>query len=52
MYQIHHKLKPGEVMTLDNWRVMHGRTEIKDNGGERALEVQPTTLSPFGMPPH
>lgn len=35
---MYHKFMPGDVMTLHNWRIMHGRTEIKPNGGIRLLE--------------
>ena len=37
--QMYYRLNPGEMMTLDNRRVMHGRTGLKDNGGTRRMEV-------------
>ena len=37
--QVYHRLRPGEVVTVDNWRVLHGRTPIIPNGGVRHMEV-------------
>ena len=45
--QIYHRLTPGEVMTVDNWRMVHGRTEIKANGGIRQMEVSKLLVGPF-----
>lgn len=35
--KIYFKYMPGDVITMDNWRMLHGRTPIKLNGGIRHL---------------
>ena len=37
--QLIHMLKPGEAITFNNRRILHGRTSIELNGGVRHLEV-------------
>jgi gamma-butyrobetaine dioxygenase len=36
-HQIHLRLQPGDVLTVNNYRMLHGRTDIKLNGGVRFL---------------
>ena len=39
LWQLSHRLQPGEALTFNNRRVVHARTEYKQNGGQRLLEV-------------
>ena len=34
-----HRLEPGEMMTFNNRRMLHGRNSFKQNGGLRHLQV-------------
>ena len=34
-----HRLQPGEVITLNNRRILHGRQSFQLNGGARHLQV-------------
>ncbi|KAK8718651.1 hypothetical protein OTU49_014572, partial [Cherax quadricarinatus] len=35
---ISYKLKPGDIIVLDNMRVLHGRKEFNSTSGKRLLE--------------
>jgi len=37
-YQLHLRLRPGELITYDNHRVLHGRTSFDVSSGERHLQ--------------
>ena len=37
--QMVHRLEPGEMMTFNNRRMLHGRNLFKQNGGLRHLQV-------------
>ena len=45
LMQLHHRLKPGEVMTFNNRRVLHGRNEFSLRGGQRHLQVGMVTVT-------
>ena len=37
-YQIRFKLEPGDLLTFDNWRVLHGRLAYQPSTGRRHLQ--------------
>ena len=37
-YKIKFKLKPGDLLMMDNYRLLHGRTSYDANEGERFLQ--------------
>jgi gamma-butyrobetaine dioxygenase len=37
-YQLHVRLRPGELITYNNHRVLHGRAPFDANSGERHLQ--------------
>jgi gamma-butyrobetaine dioxygenase len=37
-FQIRHRLQPGDMLTVNNHRILHGRTLIQLNGGVRYLK--------------
>jgi gamma-butyrobetaine dioxygenase len=38
-FQVCQRLEPGQVLTINNHRMLHGRNAIKLNGGVRHLNV-------------
>ena len=40
VFQMYHRLSPGEALFFNNRRVVHGRTKFKLNGGVRHLQVR------------
>ena len=38
--QMSHRLKPGEVFTFNNRRIVHARTKVNLNGGKRLFQVK------------
>jgi gamma-butyrobetaine dioxygenase len=37
-HKLSHQLKPGQVLVFNNLRMLHGRTGVKTNGGQRHLK--------------
>ncbi len=37
-FERHVRLHPGDVMCMDNYRILHGRTEFDPNSGPRHLQ--------------
>ena len=37
-YRIEFKLTPGDLLMMDNYRLLHGRTEFNPNEGNRFLQ--------------
>ena len=42
--QIHNRPQPGDVLTLNNRRVLHSRTVFTLNGGVRHIQVRKQVL--------
>ena len=38
LYRIEFKLMPGDLIMMDNYRLLHGRTEFNPNEGKRFLQ--------------
>ena len=37
--QVHHRLEPGEMLVVNNHRMLHGRTAVRLNGGTRLFNA-------------
>jgi gamma-butyrobetaine dioxygenase len=46
-FKIHHRFQPGDMITLNNHRMIHGRTFIQLNGGTRLLNSMYINIDDF-----